>query len=204
VNIALVNEMAMSCDALGIDVWDVVSAAATKPFGFESFRPGPGVGGHCIPVDPRYLLHWAHSSGRRLSIVEAADEVNTGMPGYVTQRLERSLGEAGRGFEGASVLLLGITYKADIADIRESPAIPLARSLRERGVQLHFHDPHVPEWAVDGVPVPCADLSLDLSGMDIVVLLQPHTAYDIDDLCARSKALFDAHGVTKSANVVAL
>ncbi|WNV87670.1 nucleotide sugar dehydrogenase [Umezawaea sp. Da 62-37] len=204
VNIALVNELAMSCDALGIDVWDVVSAAATKPFGFESFRPGPGVGGHCIPVDPRYLTHWARASGRRLSIVEAADEVNTGMPDYLARRLERSLREHDLPVEGTSVLLLGVTYKADIADTRETPAAPLVRSLRERGIRPHFHDPHLAEWSVDGIPVAPADLGEDLSTMDVVVLLQPHVEYDVDDICARSRLVFDAHGVTRSPNAVAL
>ncbi|HEX6344823.1 nucleotide sugar dehydrogenase [Umezawaea sp.] len=204
VNIALVNELAMSCEALGIDVWDVVSAAATKPFGFESFRPGPGVGGHCIPVDPRYLSHWARTSGRRLGVVEAADEVNTGMPAYLAGRLERSLRERGLPLREASVLLLGVTYKADIADTRETPAAPLVRILRERGARPHFHDPHLSEWSVDGVPVAPADLDGQLSTMDVVVLLQPHAAYDVDDVCARSRAVFDAHGVSRSPNAVAL
>ncbi len=161
------------------------------------------MGGHCIPVDPRYLTHWARTSGRRLTIVEAADEVNTGMPGYLAQRLASSLHECERPLEESSVLLLGVTYKADIADTRETPAAPLVRSLRERGVRPHFHDPHLAEWSVDGVPVPRAELDA-LSTVDVVVLLQPHAEYDVDDICARSRVVFDAHGVAKSPNAVAL
>jgi len=204
VNIALVNELAISCAAAGIDVWEVVAAASTKPFGFESFRPGPGVGGHCIPVDPRYLSHWARSSGRRLSLVELAADLNDAMPGYLADRIEQVLAELGVPLAKSSVLLLGVTYKADVADTREAPSAAIARALKRRGARLFFHDPHVTTWSVDEVEITRADLRDGVAAVDIVVLAQHHSAYDVDKICARARAVFDPHGKVQAANTFRL
>jgi UDP-N-acetyl-D-glucosamine dehydrogenase len=154
VNIALVNELAVFCARLGIDVWDVLRCAATKPFGFESFRPGPGVGGHCIPVDPRYLAARARAEGLPCSMVSTAQEVNAGMPGYVARRARDVLVAAGVPLPGARVLLIGVTYKPDVPDLRQSPAVGVVRALRALGVEPAYHDPLAPVFAVDGEPVP--------------------------------------------------
>ncbi|MBO2455958.1 nucleotide sugar dehydrogenase, partial [Actinomadura barringtoniae] len=149
VNIALVNEMAVFCNELGIDLWDAIDCAATKPFGFQAFRPGPGVGGHCIPIDPNYLSYKVRSLGYPFRFVELAQEINDRMPRYVVERAQQLLNREGRALKGAKVLLLGVTYKADIADQRESPARPVARRLARLGAELSFHDPHVSTWHVD-------------------------------------------------------
>src|SRR4051812_12328510 len=147
INIALVNEMARFCRELDIDLWDVIRCAATKPFGFQAFYPGPGVGGHCIPIDPNYLSYKVRAKlGYAFRFVELAQEVNTGMPTYVTQRIQELLNEDSMSLRGAQVLLLGVTYKADIADQRGSPATPLARALVSRGATVSYHDPYVPFW----------------------------------------------------------
>src|SRR3954454_6018616 len=151
VNIALVNEMARFCHELGVDLWDVIRAASTKPFGFQAFHPGPGVGGHCIPIDPNYLSHNVRSRlGYPFRFVELAQEINATMPAYVARRAQNLLNADGIAMHGASVLLLGVTYKANIADRRESPATPLARHLLGLGARLSFHDPYVEEW--DAMP----------------------------------------------------
>ncbi len=144
INIALVNEMARFCHDLGIDLWDVIDAAKTKPFGFQAFYPGPGVGGHCIPIDPNYLSYNVRAKlGYPFRFVELAQEINATMPAYVVSRAQDILNEDGKAMRGAKVLLLGVTYKPNIADQRESPAVPVARQLLDKGADLSFHDPHV-------------------------------------------------------------
>jgi nucleotide sugar dehydrogenase len=143
VNIALVNEMAVFCEELGIDLWESIEAAATKPFGFAAFSPGPGVGGHCIPIDPSYLSWRVRRLGYPFRFVELAGEVNDRMPHYVTSRIGELLNEHRKPVAGSRVLLLGVAYKRDVADVRESPAFALARRLRDRGAELCWHDPHV-------------------------------------------------------------
>jgi nucleotide sugar dehydrogenase len=196
VNIALVNEMSRFCRELDIDLWDVIRAAASKPFGFQAFYPGPGVGGHCIPIDPNYLSHRVRSKlGYPFRFVELAQEVNNRMPQYVAQRAQDLLNTDGKATNGASVLLLGVTYKADIADQRESPARPLAQALRAKGAELVYHDPHVPDWSVSGVPVPRAhDLDEALRSADLTILLQNHSAYDLAHLAGTAARLFDTRG----------
>ncbi|HEY3502318.1 MAG TPA: nucleotide sugar dehydrogenase [Actinocatenispora sp.] len=194
VNIALVNEVATVCDALGVDVWDVVRCAATKPFGFASFRPGPGVGGHCIPVDPVYLAHRAAGAGLDTPLLAAAGAVNAAMPDYVVRRARRLLARAGRPLSGADVLLLGVTYKPDVADVRESPAVPVVRGLRAAGAAVRYHDPYVPRLVVDGAEVTrAADLSA-VADADLTVVLADHSAYDLDALAAAAPALLDTRG----------
>jgi nucleotide sugar dehydrogenase len=198
INIALVNEMARFCHELGIDLWDVIRAAATKPFGFQPFYPGPGVGGHCIPIDPNYLSQNVRARlGYPFRFVELAQEINATMPTYIAQRAQDILNEAGLAVNGAAVLLLGVTYKPNIADLRESPAIPLARRLMALGAKLSYHDDRAPQWIVGGATVARAgELDTAVAAADLVILLQPHREYDPDALARRSKRFFDTRGVT--------
>lgn len=202
INIALVNEMAKFCHQLGIDLWDVIRAASTKPFGFQAFYPGPGVGGHCIPIDPNYLSHNVRAKlGYPFRFVELAQEINATMPAYVARRAQNILNEAGKATNGASVLLLGVTYKANIADRRESPAIPLAQRLNGLGAKLSYHDPRVSGWDVPGVDVVQAtDLDSAVAAADLVILVQHHHEYDAERLAAMSRLFFDTRGVTTSDN----
>ncbi len=198
VNIALVNEMARFCHELDIDLWDVIHAASTKPFGFQAFYPGPGVGGHCIPIDPNYLSHNVRSRlGYPFRFVELAQEINATMPDYVARRAQNLLNADGHAVHGATILLLGVTYKPNIADQRESPATPLARQLCGLGATVLYHDPYVSKWTVGDVEVPRTD---DLEGAaaaaDLVILVQNHRDYDVDHLARTAKRFFDTRGVT--------
>ncbi|MFV2175180.1 nucleotide sugar dehydrogenase [Actinomadura sp. LOL_016] len=199
VNIALVNEMAVFCNELGIDLWDAIDCAATKPFGFQAFRPGPGVGGHCIPIDPNYLSYKVRSLGYPFRFVELAQEINDRMPRYVAERAQQLLNREGRALKGARVLLLGVTYKADIADQRESPARPVARRLARLGADLAFHDPYVTGWRVDDAEVRDAgdDLPAALADADLVIVLADHADYDPATLARHARLLFDTRGRTR-------
>ena len=202
INIALVNEMARFCHELEIDLWDVIRCASTKPFGFQAFYPGPGVGGHCIPIDPNYLSHSVRAKlGYPFRFVELAQEINATMPAYVAQRAQNLLNQHGKAIHGSTVLLLGVTYKPNIADQRESPAVPLARHLNLLGAHVVYHDPRVAEWDA-GVPVQRAD---DLAHRgrfaDLVILVQPHAEYDVAALAASSRLFFDTRGVTTGDGV---
>ncbi|HEY7222799.1 MAG TPA: nucleotide sugar dehydrogenase [Micromonosporaceae bacterium] len=200
INIALVNEMAKFCHQLGIDLWDVIRMASTKPFGFQAFYPGPGVGGHCIPIDPNYLSHNVRAKlGYPFRFVELAQEINATMPAYVARRAQNVLNDAGKAINGATVLLLGVTYKRDISDQRESPAVGLAQRLVGLGAKLAYHDPYVPEWVVSGEPVPRAeDLEAAVAQADLVVLVQNHSVYDVEHLAGLAKRFFDTRGATTS------
>jgi UDP-N-acetyl-D-glucosamine dehydrogenase len=203
VNIALVNEIAMFCEELGIDVWETISAAATKPFGYQAFRPGPGVGGHCIPIDPSYLCHRVRRLGYQFQFAELAQEINDRMPGYVADRAMRLLHRAGRCANGAGIVLLGVTYKPDIADRRESPAEPLARRLRAAGARVSYYDPLIDDWSADGVGVPRArDLGEALTAADLAVLLQPHRSLDLDLIGAQATLVLDTRGVLPASERV--
>jgi len=192
VNIALVNEMAIFCHELGVDLWDAIRCAATKPFGFQPFYPGPGVGGHCIPIDPNYLSYKVRTLGYPFRFVELAQEINSRMPGYIVDRAAELLNRDAKPLNGARVLLLGVTYKRDIADQRESPARPIARKLLSRGAVLSYHDPFVDSWQVDGRGVPrAAEATADA---DLTILLQAHSAYDLDDIARRARLLLDTRG----------
>jgi UDP-N-acetyl-D-glucosamine dehydrogenase len=196
VNIALVNEMAIFCRELDVDLWDAIRCAATKPFGFQPFYPGPGVGGHCIPIDPNYLSYKVRTLGYPFRFVELAQEINGRMPGYVTDRAAELLNRNAQPLNGARVLLLGVTYKRDIADQRESPARPIARKLRARGAAVAYHDPYVPDWEVDGQAVPRAeDLDAALPAADLVILLQAHQAYDLARIAGQARLMLDTRGV---------
>jgi UDP-N-acetyl-D-glucosamine dehydrogenase len=196
VNIALVNEMAIFCRELDVDLWDAIRCAATKPFGFQPFYPGPGVGGHCIPIDPNYLSYKVRTLGYPFRFVELAQEINGRMPGYVTERAAELLNRNAQPLNGARVLLLGVTYKRDIADQRESPARPIARKLRARGAAVAFHDPYVPDWQVDGQAVSRADdLDAAVAAADLVILLQAHQAYDLARIAGAARLMLDTRGV---------
>ena len=197
VNIALVNEMAQFCHEMGVDLWDVIRCAATKPFGFQAFYPGPGVGGHCIPIDPNYLSYKVRTLGYPFRFVELAQEINARMPHYVVTRVQSLLNDAAKPVRGSRVLLLGVTYKPDIADQRESPSRPVADELIELGADLQFHDPHVESWRLaSGSLERVADLETALAEADVVVMLQNHKAYADVDL-TKAAALLDTRGVVE-------
>ncbi len=201
VNIALVNELAQLCADQGIDTWEVIGAAATKPFGFQAFYPGPGVGGHCIPLDPAYLTWQSRrDTGRPFRLVELAKDINDQMPAYVARRIMDALNERGIAVRGAKVLGLGVTYKPDVGDVRESAAIQVLAHLTEWGAKLSFHDPFVGAIDEHGVHLRRRRLTEDLvRAADAVVLLTPHSSYDLDQLVEWSGLLFDARNATASA-----
>jgi UDP-N-acetyl-D-glucosamine dehydrogenase len=192
VNIALVNEIAIFCHELGVDLWDAIRCAATKPFGFQPFFPGPGVGGHCIPIDPNYLSYKVKTLGYPFRFVELAQEINNGMPGYVIARAETILTRKNQSLKGAHVLLLGVTYKQDSADLRESPAIAIVRGLRSAGAHVSYSDPHVDEWFVDHETVEVGALET----ADIAILLQAHSTFDLEEIERSAQLLLDTRGVT--------
>ncbi|MDK1472823.1 nucleotide sugar dehydrogenase [Streptomyces sp. 549] len=197
VNIALVNEMAILCHDLGVDLWDVIRCAETKPFGFQAFRPGPGVGGPGVPIDPTYLSYRSRALGHPLRLVELAREVNDRMPRYVTQRATALLNEHGKSARGARILLLGVTYKQDLADQQGAPAREIATRLMDLGAQLSYHDPYVPQWQVSGQPVPRADSLYEAAAdADLTLLLQHHRTYDLQGLSAKAQLLLDTRGAS--------
>jgi nucleotide sugar dehydrogenase len=199
VNVGLVNEMAVLCNEQGIDVWEVVEAAATKPFGFMSFHPGPGVGGHGIPGD---------QAPGDLRLVEQAHSVNSEMPEYVASRIEHALRAKGREVRGARILALGVTYRPDVGDTFESPALKVLNLLRGRGANVSYHDPYVPEVMLNGGLIgrsPLTERSVEAA--DCVVILTPHKAYDLDWIARHSSLVFDvrnAYGPDRRPNVVRL
>jgi nucleotide sugar dehydrogenase len=191
VNIALVNEMAALCHDMGVDLWDVIRCAETKPFGFHSFRPGPGVGGHAVPQD------LTGHTGRTLRMVELAQQVNSQMPRYVIQRAATLLNEHGKSARGARVLLLGVTYKADLADQQSTPAEEIAVRLMSLGASVSYHDPHIPSWNVLDRPVPRADSLYEAAAdADLTILLQQHRTYDLQGLSVKAQLLLDTRGAT--------
>lgn len=203
VNIALVNEMAIFCDELDVNLWEAIEAASTKPFGFQKFLPGPGVGGHCIPVDPSYLSYTVRKLGYPFRFVELAQEINERMPAYVVARVQRLLNRERKAVNGSRVLLLGVTYKPDIADQRETPAVPVAEALLELGAELTYCDPHVPEWEIEGRSIPRAeDLAEAVEAADVTVLLQQHSVFDLDVVENRARLVLDTRGVLASGERV--
>jgi UDP-N-acetyl-D-glucosamine dehydrogenase len=192
VNIGLVNEMAIVCDKLGVDVWEVIDAAATKPFGFMKFTPGPGVGGHCIPLDPHYLAWKMRTLNYRTRFIELAGEINAEMPEYWVARVADKLNDQGKAVRGSTVLVLGVAYKKDIDDIRESPALDVIRLLEQRGAIVKYHDPHVPKLHEDGVELESIALTADLlHGTDCVVIVTDHTGLDYPLVAREAKLVVD-------------
>lgn len=206
-NIALVNEMLRFCDELDIDLWDAIDCTDTKPFGFMAFRPGPGVEGHCIPVDPTYLSHRVKARlGYAFRMVELAEEINEAAPSYVAWRVWRALNDAAKPVKGSRILLLGVTYKANIADDREGPAGPLAIKLLGWGAHVFYHDPLVSEWRPRGsVALPFrseSDAYTACSQSDLVVLLQRHSDYDLATIADHGVTTIDTRGVLPSSPMV--
>jgi UDP-N-acetyl-D-glucosamine dehydrogenase len=195
VNIALVNEMARFCQELDVDLWDVIRCASTKPFGFQAFYPGPGVGGHCIPIDPNYLSYKVRTLGYPFRFVELAQEINNGMPAYVVRRVQDILNKHGKPVRGSTVLLLGVTYKPDIADQRESPTTAVARHLLALGADVIYHDPYVEVWRANGSSIRRADDPVaEAAAADVTVLLQNHSDYDLEEIAGKARVLFDTRG----------
>jgi nucleotide sugar dehydrogenase len=209
VNIALVNELAQLCADQGIDPWEVIDAAATKPFGFMPFYPGPGVGGHCIPLDPAYLA-WQtrQATGRPYRLVEAAMDINEEMPGYVVGRIAEVLERSGKTLRGSRIMVAGVTYKPDVGDLRESASVEVIRRLHARGADVRFHDPYVPSLHTGSYRRNRSALTVRaLNHADCVALLTPHRDYDLDWLATHSPVLFDARnafGGRRYPGVVAL
>ena len=198
VNIALVNELAMLCDRLGIDIWEVVDAAATKPYGFMKFEPGPGMGGHCLPVDPFYLTWKAREVGFATEFIELAGKVNQHMPEYCVERIVRALNDVGKAVKGTRIALLGVSYKTGVGDMRESPALKIGWLLKGLGAELAYHDSfveEVPELGLTGVALDAA-----LDGAELAVIITAHPDVDHDAIAARVPVLIDFRGVTRESD----
>ena len=206
VNIALVNEMARFCHELEIDLWDAIRCASSKPFGFHAFYPGPGVGGHCIPIDPRYLSHRVRADlGQSFRFVELAQDVNAGMPAYVVFRIQELLNSHHMSVRGSSILLLGVTYKADIADLRESPATEIIRRLLALGATISFHDPYTPRLQVEDTELESVvNVDEGIQSVNATVLLQAHECYRDVDLSANAALILDTRGFLMGQNIVKL
>ena len=200
VNIALVNELAQLCDRMGIDIWEVVDAAATKPFGFMPFQPGPGLGGHCIPIDPFYLTWKAREYDFSTRFIELAGEVNQNMPYYCRSRVSQALNHgAGRSVKDSKILVLGVAYKADISDMRESPAVKLIELLRKAGADVSYHDPHVPSFTEDGMTL--SSVPLVPGDYHAVVIATAHSGIDYAQLVDDAALVVDLRNATGKAGV---
>jgi UDP-N-acetyl-D-glucosamine dehydrogenase len=200
INIALVNELAIMCERLGVDVWEVIEAAATKPFGFMKFTPGPGLGGHCIPIDPLYLSWKMKSFHYNARFIELASEINTNMPRYVVSRVMEALNDRGRALKGSQVLVLGAAYKPDIDDVRESPALDVIGLLRKKGATVEYHDPYISHihhetdgWHMDSVK----DVMQAVREADAVVIITNHKVYDYKAIVESAAFVFDSRNATR-------
>jgi UDP-N-acetyl-D-glucosamine dehydrogenase len=199
VNIALVNELAMLTDRMGIDIWEVVDAAASKPYGFMRFDPGPGMGGHCLPVDPFYLSWRAREFDMATEFIELAGQVNQQMPYHCVAKAQRALNDTGRAVKGARIAVFGVSYKPGVGDVRESPALKIIELLGELGAELCYHDPHVPSlpgFALDSVEVEQA-----LDGADLALIVTAHPSVDHELIAARTPIVVDLRGVTRASDV---
>ena len=194
VNIALINELAMLCKMLDIDIWEVVNAAKTKPFGFESFKPGPGVGGHCIPVDPEYLSFKTRQIGKPVRFVELAQEINNSMPAYVVSQISEILNKNGKILNNSKILLMGVAYKNDISDMRESPAIDITELLLEKKVDVSYFDPFVKEFSVLGKTINKEDEINSFDNYDMLLVLTPHSNFSDIDFSKIKTIIFDTTG----------
>jgi nucleotide sugar dehydrogenase len=194
VNIALINELAMLCKMLEIDIWEVVNAAKTKPFGFQSFTPGPGVGGHCIPVDPEYLSFKTRQIGKPVRFVELAQEINNSMPGYVVSRVNELLNSKDKMLRNSKVLVLGVAYKKDISDMRESPALNIIELLLEKHVEVSFYDPFVDELKISGQNIKKETTSNNFEKYDMLLVLTPHTEFSEINFASMQNIIFDTTG----------
>jgi UDP-N-acetyl-D-glucosamine dehydrogenase len=197
VNIALVNELAQLCDRMEIDVWEVVEAAATKPFGFMSFQPGPGLGGHCIPIDPFYLTWKAREYGFYTEFIELAGKVNESMPYFCRSLVSQALNHSRqRSLSGSRILVLGVAYKPDISDMRESPAVKLIGLLESAGAEVAYHDPYVPEFEENGISM--RSVALEPAAYDCVVIVTDHRSLDYERLVEDAQLVVDLRNATGS------
>ncbi|HEX6598694.1 MAG TPA: nucleotide sugar dehydrogenase [Gemmatimonadaceae bacterium] len=197
VNIGLVNEMAIVCDKLGVDVWEVIDAAATKPFGYMKFTPGPGIGGHCIPLDPHYLAWKMRSLNYKTRFIDLAGEVNTAMPAFVVTKVARALNEDRKAVNGSRALVVGVAYKKDIDDVRESPALDVMRLLEQDGAEVVFHDPYVPTIREDGHVIQGVELTdAEIAKADVVVIVTDHKAIDYQRLVDKATLIVDTRNAT--------
>ena len=194
VNIALINELAMLCKMLEIDIWEVVNAAKTKPFGFQSFTPGPGVGGHCIPVDPEYLSFKTRQIGKPVRFVELAQEINNSMPAYVVSRVNELLNSRDKILRNSKILVLGVAYKKDISDMRESPSLDILELLLEKNVEVSFYDPFVDELNISGQSIKKESSSKNFENYDMLLVLTPHTEFSEIDFDSLQNIVFDTTG----------
>ncbi|MBI2359952.1 MAG: nucleotide sugar dehydrogenase [Deltaproteobacteria bacterium] len=201
VNIALVNEFAIMSHRLGLDVWEVIQAAATKPFGFMPFLPGPGLGGHCIPVDPRYLSWKLKLLAYKARLIELADEINREMPRFVVEKVIEALNRERKSVRGSKILILGVAYKGDSDDVRESPALDVMKVLDDRGGEIFYHDPLIPQIAFNGYILRSVPLSPEsLSGCDVVVVVTDHTHFDARLIVEHSRLVIDTRNITRGIN----
>lgn len=200
VNIALVNEMAMMCDQLGVDIWEVVDAAKTKPFGFMPFYPGPGLGGHCIPIDPTYLSWKMKTLDYTARFIELARTINSSMPRYVVEKMADALNEKKKSIQGSKILLLGVTYKKDVSDLRESPALDIISLLKKKGADVYFSDPYVEQIEVEGENLHCYPLTKGLAQFDLVSIITEHSSYYYEAIVEASQLVLDTRNATKDIN----
>ncbi|HEC23610.1 MAG TPA: nucleotide sugar dehydrogenase [Chloroflexi bacterium] len=199
VNIGLVNEMAIMCDKLDLNVWEVIEAASTKPFGFMTFYPGPGLGGHCIPIDPLYLSWKLKTLNYNARFIELASEINSNMPLYVVGKVMDALNDVRKTVNGAKILVLGAAYKRDIDDLRESPALDVIRLLQERGAEVHYNDPYVPALHHEGLDMESVELTDELlQSADCVVIVTDHTAYDWERIAQKARIIVDSRNALKN------
>jgi UDP-N-acetyl-D-glucosamine dehydrogenase len=199
VNIALANELAFACRKIGVDPWEVIEAAATKPFGFMPFYPGPGIGGHCIPVDPLYLSWKVRLTGYEAQFIALADQINRAMPEHVVNLVAGALNDRERAVRGASILVLGVTYKADVNDIRESPALEIIELLAHRGAQISYADPFTPQIALDGLKLSAVEPSGEaLAAADCVLILTSHSSFDYAEIAGRASLVVDTRNAMKN------
>jgi len=193
INIGMVNELAIMCDKLGVDVWEVINAAATKPFGFMKFQPGPGLGGHCIPIDPLYLSWKLKSLNYSARFIELASEINTSMPRFTVSKVQDALNMQKKAVNGSRVLVLGVAYKPDIDDLRESPALDVILYLKQKGALVSYHDPYITDFMHDDIQLKSEpDLQDALKKADCVVIITNHSNYDYDQILELSTLIVDA------------
>jgi len=198
VNIALVNELAHLCEKMGLSVWEVIDAASTKPFGYMPFYPGPGIGGHCIPLDPYYLANKAREYDFHTRFIELAADINEHMPYYVVSRISDAMNSKGKSLHGAKVLVLGVAYKRDVEDVRESPSLKLIRLLREKGANVSYNDPYVVSVRISENNLRSVELTDEqLASADCVVIATDHTCYDYKYIARKSSFIFDTRGATR-------
>jgi UDP-N-acetyl-D-glucosamine dehydrogenase len=198
INIGLVNEMAIMCDRLGLDVWEIIDAAATKPFGYMKFTPGPGLGGHCIPIDPLYLSWKLKALNYTARFIDLASEINTGMPRYVVRKVQDALNEQGKPLKGSRILVIGTAYKPNVDDIREAPSLDIIGLLRQKGAEVNYHDPYIPtishdDWSLESV----SDVEVSARSADCVVIVTDHSLYDYERIVNEASLIVDTRNALR-------